>query len=144
MGNDVQGLRKGIDLILYEREKQQNNFIIHTFYLNAVHKVARIAERYKLMNERYHTVCELYNENADQIEPFEFFSYFATFCTNFKKTREDNKRRELAEYNADSRTLAPGQYPQNGNGSLVPAQHVKNDELNLPSHPVLGVTSKRS
>ena len=50
----------------------------------------------------------------------------------------------MAEYNADSRTLAPGQYPQNGNGSLVPAQHVKNDELNLPSHPVLGVTSKRS
>lgn len=46
--------------------------------------VARIAERYKLMNERYHTACELYNENADQIEPFEFFSYFATFCNNFK------------------------------------------------------------
>ena len=38
LANDVQGLRKGIDLILYEREKQQNNFIIHTFYLNAVHK----------------------------------------------------------------------------------------------------------
>jgi hypothetical protein len=35
---DVQTLRKGIDLILYEREKQQNNFIIYAFYLNAVHK----------------------------------------------------------------------------------------------------------
>lgn len=37
---DVQMLRKGIDLILYEREKQQNNFIIYAFYLNAVHKGA--------------------------------------------------------------------------------------------------------
>ncbi len=38
LASDMQGLRKGIDLILYEREKQQNNFIIHTFYLNAVPK----------------------------------------------------------------------------------------------------------
>jgi hypothetical protein len=35
---DVQGLRKGIDLVLYEREKQQSNFVLHAFYLNAVHK----------------------------------------------------------------------------------------------------------
>ena len=38
LSSDVQTLRKGIDLILYEREKQQNNFIIYSFYLNAVHK----------------------------------------------------------------------------------------------------------
>lgn len=36
---DVTGLRKGIDLILYEREKQQNNFVIYSFYMNAVQKV---------------------------------------------------------------------------------------------------------
>ena len=35
---DVQGLRKGIDLILYEREKQQQNFVVHSFYMSAVHK----------------------------------------------------------------------------------------------------------
>ena len=40
LSSDVQTLRKGIDLILYEREKQQNNFIIYSFYLNAVHKGA--------------------------------------------------------------------------------------------------------
>lgn len=38
LSQDVQWMRKGIDLILYEREKQQNNFIIYNFYLNAVHK----------------------------------------------------------------------------------------------------------
>ena len=36
--SDVAGLRKGIDLVLYEREKQSGNFILHSFYLNAVHK----------------------------------------------------------------------------------------------------------
>ena len=40
--SDVQGLRKGIDLILYEREKQQNNYIIYAFYENAVQKGARV------------------------------------------------------------------------------------------------------
>ena len=33
-----QGLKNGIDLILYEREKQQANFVIFSFYTNAVHK----------------------------------------------------------------------------------------------------------
>lgn len=40
LSQDVQWMRKGIDLILYEREKQQNNFVIYSFYLNAVHKGA--------------------------------------------------------------------------------------------------------
>jgi formic-like protein len=38
LATDVQGLRNGIDLILYEREKQPNNFVIFSFYNNAVHK----------------------------------------------------------------------------------------------------------
>lgn len=49
--------------------------------------------------------------------------------------------------------LTPGEFPKlkglntvdtsKKNKSLLPPQHVKNDELILPKHPVLGVTSKR-
>eukprot|EP00055_Hartaetosiga_balthica_P017277 m.114632 g.114632 ORF g.114632 m.114632 type:complete len:949 (-) comp9281_c4_seq1:142-2988(-) len=137
---DVKGLRKGIDLILYEREKQQNNFIVHSFYANAVHKVARIAERYKNMVEMYRSVCTLYNENPEKIEPFEFFSVFSKFIHNYKKAKEDNHRRDrMRAIQMHEKGLAPGQHPN----SLIPMQHTKNDEIDLPSHPILGVRSKR-
>eukprot|EP00056_Hartaetosiga_gracilis_P005313 m.83493 g.83493 ORF g.83493 m.83493 type:complete len:949 (+) comp12123_c0_seq2:16-2862(+) len=136
---DVKGLRVGIDLILYEREKQQNNFIVHSFYANAVHKVARIAEQYKQMVESYRSVCTMYNEVPEKIEPFEFFSVFSKFIHNYKKAKEDNKRRQRLQLQAaQGKGLAPGQHPN----SLVPAQHTKNDEIDLPSHPVLGLRSK--
>ena len=46
----------GIDLILYEREKQQNNFVIYSFYINAVHKVAHLAEKFRETTEAYQAV----------------------------------------------------------------------------------------
>ncbi len=46
LATDVQGLKNGIDLILYEREKQQTNFVIFAFYNNAVHKGAVNAVMY--------------------------------------------------------------------------------------------------
>lgn len=105
--------------------------------------VARVAERYKLMTEHYRGACELYNESADKMEPFEFFAYFTTFCTNFEKAREENHRRDAADYVVgNAKGLAPGQFPEEG--SLLPKHHIRNDQMALPSHPVLGVTSKRS
>eukprot|EP00043_Microstomoeca_roanoka_P008796 m.84566 g.84566 ORF g.84566 m.84566 type:complete len:956 (+) comp14393_c0_seq1:225-3092(+) len=136
---DVQGLRKGIDLILYEREKQQNNYIIYSFYANAVHKVARIAERYKIMVDKYHLVCTLYNENPEKLEPFEFFSVFAKFTENYVKAKEDNRRRRLLAARTGLGIL-PGVHP---NESLLPVAHMKNDDIELPTHPVLNINSKR-
>ncbi|EDQ90265.1 uncharacterized protein MONBRDRAFT_31999 [Monosiga brevicollis MX1] len=131
LSTDVQGLRKGIDLVLYEREKQQNNFILHSFYLHAVQKVARIAERFNSMSEQYRRVCVLYNEVPDKIEPFEFFSVFEEFVNNFKRAKEDLSRVARAE----ARRAA--------GDTLLPVQHMRNEDIALPSHPVLGVTSKR-
>ncbi|EGD81374.1 hypothetical protein PTSG_02093 [Salpingoeca rosetta] len=141
--SDVQGLRKGIDLILYEREKQQNNYIIYSFYANAVNKVGRITERYKVMVESYRSVCELYNENPEKLEPFEFFSVFAKFTENYMKAKEDNRRRQAtraAKQQQRGVDAAPGVHPE---GSLVPVQHIRNDDIALPSHPVLNINSKR-
>eukprot|EP00049_Salpingoeca_infusionum_P027281 m.31484 g.31484 ORF g.31484 m.31484 type:complete len:956 (-) comp9422_c1_seq2:510-3377(-) len=137
---DVNNLRKGIDLILYEREKQQSNFVVHTFYHNAVHKVARIAERYKIMHAQYKVVCLKYNENPDKVEPFEFFSAFDKFVSNFQKAMEDNHRRSKAKPPQIMRQ-APGVHPQSS--SLLPVQHTKNSDVSLPTHPVLNVRSKR-
>eukprot|EP00730_Choanoeca_flexa_P009306 TRINITY_DN12625_c1_g4_i1.p1 TRINITY_DN12625_c1_g4~~TRINITY_DN12625_c1_g4_i1.p1 ORF type:complete len:948 (+),score=345.06 TRINITY_DN12625_c1_g4_i1:238-3081(+) len=126
--SDVAGLRKGIDLVLYEREKQSGNFVLHSFYLNAVHKVAKIAERHKMMTQAYNKVCILYNENPDKVEPFDFFAVFKRFIDNYKKAKEDITRINKAAERA--------------NGSILPAQHVRNDDIELPRHPVLGVRSK--
>ena len=90
---DVTGLRKGIDLILYEREKQSANFVIFSFYNNAVHKVARATEQFKVMQEAYDQVCTAFNESAATVEPFDFFSVFDRFAKNFKKCLSENTER---------------------------------------------------
>ena len=43
-------LIQGIDMTLYEREKQHANFIIYSFYLSAVNKVAAVTRD-------FHMVC---------------------------------------------------------------------------------------
>jgi hypothetical protein len=131
---DVQGLRKGIDLILYEREKQQANFVIYTFYTNAVQKVAQLTDQFKVLQEKYTKVCVLFNENPSQVEPFEFFTSFNKFVTNFKRCVKENHVRR--------------------NAPKVPKKVLKvitRDEFRekfadlnteLAPHPLLGTTSK--
>ena len=75
LGTDVAGLRKGIDLILYEREKQQTNYILYTFYINAVEKVAKLTDAFKQMKVQYEKVVAMFNE-ALAMEPFDFFGLF--------------------------------------------------------------------
>lgn len=132
---DVSGLRKGIDLILYEREKQQNNFVIYSFYINAVHKVAHLAEKFRETTEAYQAVCHLFNENPHQMEPFEFFSVFRKFMENWKKCLKDNERR---------RKSATQPKPK---GFKVLTKDEFNTKFSSVStevapHPILGTTSK--
>jgi len=132
---DVSGLRKGIDLILYEREKQQNNFVIYSFYINAVHKVAHLAEKFRETTEAYQAVCHLFNENPHQMEPFEFFSVFRKFMDNWKKCLKDNERR---------RKSANQPKPK---GFKVLTKDEFNTKFSSVStevapHPILGTTSK--
>eukprot|EP01147_Barroeca_monosierra_P001750 gene1750-4863_t len=111
LSSDVQGLRKGIDLILYEREKQQHNFVIYSFYAHAVNKVGRITERYKIMVDKYR-----------------------------EKAKQDNHHRKSAKTNHSGLKFGPGFHPEE---SLVPIQHTRNDDIDLPSHPVLNISNKR-
>eukprot|EP00048_Salpingoeca_helianthica_P023316 m.23583 g.23583 ORF g.23583 m.23583 type:complete len:978 (-) comp8539_c1_seq1:23-2956(-) len=154
--SDVQTLRKGIDLILYEREKQQNNFIIFAFYQNAVHKVARISERFNTMVERYHKACKLFNEIPEQTEPFDFFSIFNRFFMNYRKALEENKRRlgsdhieRAPEPQPDAAAAATKKKPSGPAAPLsiaaplIKPPPVKNDDLKLPQHPRLNTTRKR-
>jgi hypothetical protein len=96
LATDVTGLRKGIDLILYEREKQPANFVIFTFYNNAVHKVAHVSEQFKIMQEAYDQVCTAFNESSSMVEPFDFFIIFDKFAKNFKKCMAENAERAKA------------------------------------------------
>jgi len=96
LGTDVAGLRKGIDLILYEREKQQTNYILYTFYINAVEKVAKLTDEFKQMKEAYEHIVTQFNESPQSTEPFEFFGIFSKFVKEFKKCLKDNKRRKEA------------------------------------------------
>ena len=138
VSHDVQWLRKGIDLILYEREKQQGNFVIFSFYLNAVHKVARVADRYKKMQDVFRKVCKSYNEDPFKLEPFEFFAHFQTFCKNYKAAKVDNRERERPA--SDGPLLVK---KDKRKGSLLPQQFTANDNMSLPEHPVLKTNSKR-
>jgi hypothetical protein len=112
------------------------------------------------MTEKYRRACILYNEDPDKMEPFEFFAAFDKFMTNYnvsglawdwsrvssqpngvgdggirgaQKAKEDLRRIERA----DARDAA-----QRANGSVLPVTHMRNDDIELPNHPVLGVRSK--
>jgi len=131
---DVVGLRRGIDLILYEREKQQNNFVVYAFYMQAVQKVARIAEEFKVLQEKYARVCILFNENPSKVEPFEFFSVFQRFVVNYKKAVEENKKRREAptEPLRTIKVMTKDEF----------ANKFKEVTTEQSPHPLLGTTSK--
>jgi hypothetical protein len=133
LASDVQTLRKGIDMVLYEREKQQNNFIIYTFYTSAVHKVARLTEKFKTMEDSYSRVCELFDENPKMIEPFEFFSFFRDFIKQWKICETENKKRLKK---SEPLPFVPKVITSDKNFKAV---KIEGDQ---PAHPLLGTTSK--
>lgn len=105
LASDVKGIRKGIDLVGYELEKQPGNFVLYCFYQSAIAKgrtqiererentfspcfsvciVGQIRDLFTRMEERYNRCCVLYNELPEKTEPFEFFAVFAKFIQNWK------------------------------------------------------------
>mmetsp|Transcript_33468 Transcript_33468/g.87813 ORF Transcript_33468/g.87813 Transcript_33468/m.87813 type:complete len:979 (-) Transcript_33468:1558-4494(-) len=130
---DVTGLRKGIDLILYEREKQQQNFVIYSFYTNAVHKVADLTDRFKIMQDKWRLVAKSFNEDPAKLEPFEFFSTFRNFVHDFKKCAADNiRRKQEPETKQIIRVITRDEF----------AEKFRDLEVDLAPHPLLGTTSK--
>ncbi|XP_065183760.1 formin-like protein isoform X2 [Sycon ciliatum] len=94
LAQDVQGLRKGIDITLYEREKQSNNFIIFSFYNRAFRKVTAISDNYKKMDEAFKDVCMLFGESPKNTDPSEFFGLFVNFVRMWKLGVDENTARE--------------------------------------------------
>ncbi|CAH1795296.1 unnamed protein product, partial [Owenia fusiformis] len=95
MTQDIHGLRKGLDMVRTEIDKQeQNNPILQKFYDNATEPVRRVGEGFRKMEEAYREVCVKYGENCKQIEPDEFFQYFTTLLSNLKKCQEENQNRD--------------------------------------------------
>jgi len=131
---DVSGLRKGIDLILYEREKQQANFVIYAFYTNAVQKVAKLGEQFLELKEQYTKVCVLFNEDPSQTEPFEFFGVFSKFVKNYKRcVKENHKRRNTpAVPKKVLKVITRDEF----------REKFSDLQVELPPHPLLGTTSK--
>jgi hypothetical protein len=103
LAQDVQGLRKGIDLTLFEREKQASNFVLYSFYNRAVRKVTRLAEAYKKMEDAYTNVCHLFCEEPKCTEPADFFGHFRDFVANYKKASRENAEREKRELEEEKR-----------------------------------------
>ena len=128
------GLRKGIDLILYEREKQQANFVIYAFYTNAVQKVAVLTDQFKELQEKYTKVCVLFNENPSQVEPFEFFGVFSKFVENFKKCVKENHKRRTAPAQPKKvlKVITRDEF----------REKFSDLQVELAPHPLLGTTSK--
>jgi len=131
---DVKALRNGIDLILYEREKQKENFIIYSFYLNAVQKVGKLNEDFKEMKEQYQKAATLFNEDPNQIEPFEFFGAINVFIKNWKKCKADNKKRREAPTKVKKtfKVLTSDEF----------ANKFSDLKVDLAPHPLLGTSSK--
>eukprot|EP00106_Octopus_bimaculoides_P019960 XP_014787402.1 PREDICTED: formin-like protein 3 isoform X1 [Octopus bimaculoides] len=86
---DIFTLRKGIDLMKFEREKNTSiNETLETFYNMATTEMHTVWESFKLMEESYKDICSKFGENYKIIDPGLFFSYFSDFAQHFKKALE--------------------------------------------------------
>lgn len=92
--SEVQGMKQCLDMVLDERDKQKDNFIIFSFYNRAQRKIKRLGEQTKVMLERYEQVCKAFGENSKRIEPTDFFKYFSDFFFQFDKISKELKARE--------------------------------------------------
>ncbi len=134
---DVTGLSKGLELIMAESHRSPHNFVVFSFYSNAVHKVTRAVEQHRVMLEAYDHVCTAFNENSAKMEPFDFFAFFDKFARNFKKCQAENIERNraprapvvVANVLSDMQRL-----------EKFRDLHVEE----LPAHPRLGAKSKDS
>ena len=100
-------------------------------------ELARVADRFKTMQDQYRRVCKSYNEDPFKVEPFEFFAYFLTFMKNYRAAKLDIKERERLDKEVAFGKKAPRK------GSLLPQQLTVNQDIPLPQHPVLKTNAKR-
>ncbi|XP_071478345.1 formin-like protein 3 isoform X2 [Diadema antillarum] len=92
---DIQGLRKGLELAKFERERQMDNPIIGQFYLGASDTIHALSEGFKKMEEIYQYTCAMFGESAKQIEPGNFFKLFKSFRDQYLAAERDNKAHPL-------------------------------------------------
>ena len=78
------GLRKGLDLVKYEMNKQPANDAIHRFHDSAVHQVARIAEAFHRMEADYEKLCAQFGENYKSTESDDVFKPLLDFVKAFQ------------------------------------------------------------
>ena len=84
ISSDVLGLRKGLDLVKYEMNKQPANDAIHRFHDSAVHQVARIAEAFHRMEADYEKLCAQFGENYKSTESDDVFKPLLDFVKAFQ------------------------------------------------------------
>ncbi|KAI0212768.1 Formin-like protein 3 [Lamellibrachia satsuma] len=97
IASDVHGLRKGMDLIKFEKEKQPLNQTIAEFESTARERVTAVAAMFQEMEESYRVVCSMHGENYKLIEPDEFFGHIEHFVSAFVKAEDENYRRDHLE-----------------------------------------------
>ena len=72
-------MKKNVDTLLDEREKQPENFVLFSFYKRAERKVRKLGEQTRDMLHGYEAVCKAFGENPKRMEPNEFFKFFTEF-----------------------------------------------------------------
>ena len=92
ISSDVLGLRKGLDLVKYEMNKQPENRAIHDFHDAAVHKVARIAETFHRMEADYEKMCTQFGENYKSTESDDIFKPLLEFIKAFQVRKHQKVR----------------------------------------------------
>ncbi|CAB4019867.1 formin CG32138 isoform X1 [Paramuricea clavata] len=97
LSNDIQSLKKGIDLTKKERDKQTDNFVLFSFYNRAFGKVQKVSEKYRKMEEKYIDACQMFGEDGKKMEPSEFFKYFQDFINMYFKAENENDERKKQE-----------------------------------------------
>ncbi|GAB1597942.1 formin-like protein 3 isoform X1 [Argonauta hians] len=102
---DIFTLRKGIDLVKFEREKSSSiNESLEAFYNMATTEMHTVWESFRLMEESYKDICSKFGENYKSIDPGLFFSYFKDFSVQFKEALE--KSLGSNQLTADSKSLS--------------------------------------
>ncbi|XP_030840281.1 formin-like protein 3 isoform X3 [Strongylocentrotus purpuratus] len=92
---DIQGLRKGLELAKFERERQMNNPVIGQFYIGAADTIHALSEGFKKMEEIYQYTCKMFGENADHVEPVNFFKLFKGFRDQYRAAERANSKQPI-------------------------------------------------
>ncbi|XP_041473582.1 formin-like protein 3 isoform X2 [Lytechinus variegatus] len=126
---DIQGLRKGLELAKFERERQMDNPIIGQFYVGAADTIHALSEGFKKMEEIYHYTTKMFGENGDHVEPINFFKLFKDFSSQYQAAERANSKNPIE--------VAPKRKPAKKKGS-------NNQQYGLPTQelPSAGITGR--